>query len=601
MATLQHVKPETLSFPKKEVNGIHREDSNEETAKRSEEIKVEPYKGWPNDQGWDGDEDFRTPVKLHVQGTIPAYAAGVLYRTGPGGREIETSKGHVYRANHWFDGFSQVHRFQIVPPTAGQSTSTVTYNSRSTVDEFLEEIRRTGSLEGFTFARKYDPCQSYFKKVMSTFFPSKSGEVGDWNIGVTLSVNLPGSSSLSSQASKEYQDNRHASGIQNLFAKTDTPYYKQLDPETLEPVGLAKQSHLHPDLKGDLSAAHAKSDPVTGDVFNYNLEMGYRSVYRVFRVSASTGQTTVLASIRDAAPAYLHSLFLTGDHVLLCVWNSHYTFGGSSLLWHKNILDAIGPFDASKPAKWYVIDRHGERGVVATYESDPFFCFHTINAWEEPSPSEPGTTDIVADLTAYPDLSVLKLFYYENVISTSPSAHAFKTSPKADSSRGSLYRFRLASIQNCIHPSTARRVSVDWTFPIASTPELPTLNPAFITRPNRYIYGIMDRGRSTFTDGLGKVDTLTRQTTIWEKHAHSPGEAIFIANPDARADGEEAAEDDGVLLSVVLDGEKGASYLLCLDARDMTELGRAEMNSVVGFGFHGCHFRGGTTGRGLDY
>lgn len=62
------------------------------------------------------------------------------------------------------------------------------------------------------------------------------------------------------------------------------------------------------------------------------------------------------------------------------------------------------------------------------------------------------------------------------------------------------------------------------------------------------------------------------------------------------------AEDDGVLLSVVLDGDRGKSYLLCLDARDMTEVGRAEVDGVVGFGFHGEHVpsQGGDRGRALD-
>lgn len=48
-------------------------------------------------------------------------------------------------------------------------------------------------------------------------------------------------------------------------------------------------------------------------------------------------------------------------------------------------------------------------------------------------------------------------------------------------------------------------------------------------------------------------------------------------------------EDDGVLLSVVLDGFSRKSYLLCLDARTMLEMGRAEMDFAVGFGFHGVH------------
>ena len=45
----------------------------------------------------------------------------------------------------------------------------------------------------------------------------------------------------------------------------------------------------------------------------------------------------------------------------------------------------------------------------------------------------------------------------------------------------------------------------------------------------------------------------------------------------------------GTLLSVVLDGTKGKSYLLVLDAKSFTELGRAEMESVVSFRFHGAN------------
>ena len=64
----------------------------------------------------------------------------------------------------------------------------------------------------------------------------------------------------------------------------------------------------------------------------------------------------------------------------------------------------------------------------------------------------------------------------------------------------------------------------------------------------------------------------------------SVSEPIFVPNPDG-----EKEEDDGVLLCVVLDGVKGSSYLLCLDARTMEELGRAEAEFAVALGFHGLH------------
>jgi len=46
-----------------------------------------------------------------------------------------------------------------------------------------------------------------------------------------------------------------------------------------------------------------------------------------------------------------------------------------------------------------------------------------------------------------------------------------------------------------------------------------------------------------------------------------------------------------VLLIVVLDGFKGTSYLLCLDARDLKELRRVDCERVIGLGFHGAHVK----------
>jgi torulene dioxygenase len=76
----------------------------------------------------------------------------------------------------------------------------------------------------------------------------------------------------------------------------------------------------------------------------------------------------------------------------------------------------------------------------------------------------------------------------------------------------------------------------------------------------------------------------TQEALIWNNpKAHTPGEAIFVPRPGG------TEEDAGVLLSVVLNGSTGTSYLLCLDARTMTEMGRAEVGMAIGFGFHGVH------------
>ncbi|RYN53337.1 hypothetical protein AA0114_g4457 [Alternaria tenuissima] len=526
---------------------------------------------WPNTAGFDTNYEENEPVSLTVKGTIPKYAAGVLYRTGPLGYKAKTDDGKVWAAKHWFDGFSYVHRFQIDATPHADSPPKVTYRSRRTVDEYLEMVRKNGRLDSTTFGpKRSDLCESFFSKVMSMFVSIPS----EHNVGVTLSINMPGGDKLPGATSPT--TNNHTNGIDTLHVKTDSHEVKQIDPETLEPRGYARQKSLHPELKGPFSAAHAKSDPKTGDMFNFNLEFGYKSTYRIFRVSASSGETDILATFHGT-PAYIHSLFLTENYVILCVWNSHITWGGISLMYHKNVIDAMAPFDPNTKATWYVVDRRQGKGVIATYESNPFFCFHSINAWEEPSASDPTKTDIITELSMFENLDVVKRFYYDNLIS-SIDTREYEGEERM-TALPMQAQFRLPSVDAGVPtPMPAELLFQAEKF---KSMELPTLNPAYLTRRHRYTYGCADRLKSSFFDGLVKFDNKTQEVKYWEEEGHTPGEAIFIADPEGME------EDDGVLLSVVLDGYAEKSYLLVLRAKDLTEMGRAEMAGPMSFGFHG--------------
>lgn len=532
---------------------------------------------WPNDAGFDNCYEEHEPVALTVRGDIPYYTAGVLFRTGPLGYKANTDDGKIWAAKHWFDGFSSVHRFEIDFPGDGGPVQ-VTYRSRRTVDEYLEQVRKTGKVDSITFASKRDPCESFFKKVMSMFFAKRT----TYNIGVTLSINMPVSGYV--KDAEKPVISGHTNKIETLHAKTDTSLLKKIDPESLEPQGIAAQTLLHPELKGPLSAAHAKSDPVTGDVFNFNLEFGYPGTYRVFRTSASTGETDILATF-TGTPAYLHSFFLTKNCIIICVWNSHITWGGISVLYNKNILDAIGPFDPNSKAVWYVIDRTHNKGIIARYESVPFFCFHTINAWEEPSANNPSQTDIIVELSMFENTDVIHRFYYDNLISSTTKSDFAGT--KRLSCLPMQTQFRLPDIHNArnLKARSSRKVELLFQAPKNISLELPTINPRYLTRRHRYSYGCADRLKSSFMDGIVKFDNVTRTSIFWETEGHTPGEAIFIADPEGER------EDDGVLLTVVLDGYNDKSYLLVLDARDLKEKGRAEMQGPVSFGFHGA-FKG---------
>ncbi|KAL2826028.1 carotenoid oxygenase [Aspergillus pseudoustus] len=532
-----------------------------------------PYKNWPNDAAFDSPTTSPTPTDLRIIGTFPRCVSGTLYRTGPAHYKVQTPNG-TYARHHWFDGFTQIHRFEISHVADSDRTNPspqtrVTYTSRSQCDELLEEARRGRNLDTYvTFGQKRDPCMSYFGKVKCLFKPADPGHDRPkmQTVGVTVRPGIPGY------------------GEDVVVALTDNDLAQHLDRETLEPVGVTRQSGLHPDLKGPLSSAHAAYDPETGDLYNFNLDFGRNATYRIFSTSATTGKTSILATITGPGikPAYIHSFFLSGDFIVLCVWPLYFQGHGAAILWERNVIDAV-KFNRDAKCQWFVVDRRANgRGLVASFESESFFAFHSVNAFQEESSdtAEGQVVDVICDVVKYEDDHVMRNLYYENVLSTGSGAAPH------EGARPTIVRYKLGGIPKT-GPKKKGVSPVEVVRTIEQAVELPTINPRFATMRQRYVYGIVDRGYSSFVDGLGKTDLETGEIKYWgmEPKPHTPGEAVFV--PDA--DAEDESEDAGYLLSVVLDGEKGTSYLVCLDARTMTEVARAECDHAISFGLHGVH------------
>lgn len=418
---------------------------------------------------------------------------------------------------------------------------------------------------------------------MSIYFPAPK-DPANVNIAVTLRPNHPGLKS----ARKNHSN--HSNGLKSLWAASDHSFMKELDPKTLEPIGLAHQTSLHPDLTGPLSCAHSQMDPETGDMINYNLSFGRYATYRVFQTSSATGETKILATITGPGvePAYIHSFFMTKDYVILCVWGARLAWYGFKVLFELNMLDAFAPFDPSQPVKWFVVDRRHGRGLVAEFESPASFSFHSVNAWQETN--NRGETDIVCDYMEYENLDVMERMYYSNLVSGRDGATTMR-GEQGQYFVPQLARYRLSNIgrQPLIRGQQSKLPQAELAFktPKSQTGDLPTINPRFKMAENRYVWSIVHRGYSTFLDGISKYDLKTKEVLYWDNdQGHTPGEAIFVLNPEG------VDEDDGVLLSVVLDGFKETSYLVCLDAKTMKELGRAECDWAVGIGTHGAHIRG---------
>jgi beta,beta-carotene 9',10'-dioxygenase len=166
------------------------------------------------------------------------------------------------------------------------------------------------------------------------------------------------------------------------------------------------------------------------------------------------------------------------------------------------------------------------------------------------------------DLVTYPDAAIIDQLYLDKLRSTDPVT-----------ATGTLTRFRIGASE-----TVAREKLSDAGI------ELPRFDyRRRAGRRYRYAYGVGNEVTGDFPDSLVKLD-LDRGTAVnWHEEGCYPGEPVFVETPGM------ANEDDGVILSVVLDTRAATSYLLILDASTFKELARAEVPHHIPFGIHGNH------------
>ncbi|KIK63352.1 hypothetical protein GYMLUDRAFT_72071 [Collybiopsis luxurians FD-317 M1] len=525
--------------------------------------------------GFEDVPEQRVPVDLTIQGTIPPWLTGVLYRTGPGTYRVPSSvtPSKSVEIQHWFDGFGMNHRFEI--HAGGQRVS---YSSRKSCEDFEKEISEQGKIPVVQFGQKPDICQSIFRKFFTTFqqmaCPTQpSDSPSGVNASVTLTPNMPGWDHIIEGLPSEVKLHDH-SGPRYLVAKTDADLLQLIDPTSLEPLASATYSKLDPRLDGQLSAAHSCQDQDTNEFYNFSVKFGGRfPTYKVFRIN-SEGTVDIIAQIKDAPPSYLHSFAMTSKYIVLAIWQAHIAYSGLSILYNQNIAQSIEKWKPNVDSLFYVIDKKSG-GVVAKYKTPPYFCFHQLNAYDDPA-----TDDIVIDMSVYDDNSIIQHLYLD---------HLRSSSIKDSALIGRARRFRLPSvISSTSGRKTTREAQVEFTLPLSDSIELPSINPNYYHRPYRYAYGVnnsySDASERMFADRIVKLDMQSGtggDHKFWGIPGFTPSEPLFVPRPCGKA------EDDGVLLSIVLDGNRGASMLVILDAKSMKECARAEMETASPVGFHG--------------
>ncbi|MGW7522684.1 carotenoid oxygenase family protein [Streptomyces sp. NPDC054783] len=343
-----------------------------------------------------------------------------------------------------------------------------------------------------------------------------------------------------------------------FVALTETPLPVEFAPDTLATLGVVDYDDR---LGGQFTTAHPHQDPVTGDLVNYVTHFSRRSEYRVYRQRPDgTRQRELLGRHRADEPAYMHSFAITARHVVLVefplVVNPY-----RLLLSGRPFIENYR-WKPERGTRFVVMDREDGR-VSAVLSGPACFAFHHINAWEEKD-------RLLIDLCVYQDSSIIEALYLDTLRAGGPLPQA-------------------SPMRYCLDPE-AGTVTAE---PLAGESlELPRI--AYQRRngrPYRYAYGVgsRDGGTDDFLNQLVKIDVRDGGTLLWREEGCYPGEPVFVAAPPGH--GANGAEDEGIVLAVVLRPATASSYLLVLDARTFQEVARADVSHAVPFGFHGIFVR----------
>lgn len=361
-------------------------------------------------------------------------------------------------------------------------------------------------------------------------------------------------------------DNGHINIIQygdELLATSETPLPIEFDEDTLETLDYA---HYTDNLKGQIEPSHPHYDK-NGWVYSYFLKYGLFSKYQIYRMDPETMFREKITDIHVRTPAYIHSFALTPNYLVLV----EFPFVVKPVRMRFTSKPLIENFKwrPERGTRYQVVNLND--GEVKTYHGAPLFAFHHVNAFEQEG-------NLLVDMVTYDDASVVEELYLDKLRSNDPTY-----------AQGHLTRAR-------IPVGGSGNVQMQEVCP--KKIELPRINYSkYNGQPYRYVYGAGTTQEGDWLDNITRIDVESGEYLTWfEGHCY-PSEPVFVEKPGA------TEEDEGLLLSMVLDSDAKNTFLLILDASDLREVARAYVPEILPFSFHGNFFsehqRGSLPGKSI--
>ena len=290
---------------------------------------------------------------------------------------------------------------------------------------------------------------------------------------------------------------------------------------------------------------------------------GIKSRLSVVRIK-STSQRELVAQWEVTKAPYMHAFSVTPNYVIL--FAAPYYINVVKLLEYADAYSGLEWFP-SENATIHVVEI--KTGKVTSIDISTMNPSHHANAYEEDG-------KIIMDTFIYPDPFFANCFALE-VLRNESKRDSLVYAPH-------IKRFTIdLNTRNVIISTFAENPKI----PFINNMEIPAINENYRHKKYCYLYGVaLKSDKKSFSKtALGKLDVCgNNEDKFWFTEGHFPLEMWFVPTPNA------TREDDGVLLTPVMDGQKRQSYLLLLNATTMTTINRAYLPSLVPFTIHGRFF-----------
>jgi carotenoid cleavage dioxygenase-like enzyme len=338
---------------------------------------------------------------------------------------------------------------------------------------------------------------------------------------------------------------------EKVLALSETSKQVEFDPVTLNSIGgFSYDSRVN----RHVTTVHPQHDRSTGSNYNITTRFNRISRYRILRIGESQ-RPTLEADLPAKEVSYMHSFGISPNYFII----TEFPFLVNPL----KILFSNKPFIENyrwKPERGtriHLVNRN-TGSLETTLVTDPFFAFHHVNAFEQDG-------HLTMDIVCYPDDGTIHSFYLDRI------REEIEPLPV-----GEFRRYTIDLADHSIRYDVLGKEGL----------ELPRYDEGKLNMSGQYRYvygvGVNRQNPQSFYNQLVKLDIQSGSNITWYRPGLYPGEAVFIGKPGR------TAEDEGVVVSVVLDEGKENSFLLVLDASNFSELARAEVPHPILFGYHGC-------------